>query len=423
MIIRKSTWGDLDRMMAIYAHARQFMAEHGNPNQWGPTHWPPEALIQSDIRAGDSYVCVDDGGEVVGTFYFVSGEGIEPTYRAIEDGKWLDDSPYGVVHRIASDGSRRGVGAFCIDWAYQQCGHLRIDTHGDNVVMQGLLRKLGFVHCGTIHVVEDDAPRLAFEKSEWAERQRDAREWGTPVTQDAFSRTQMLLGSAAMDALARSRVAVFGVGGVGGYVCEALARSGVGAFELIDSDRVGLTNLNRQIIATLDAMGRYKVDAMAARMRSINPNVDVAVRRCFFLPENADTFDFASYDYVVDAVDTVAAKLAIIERAKACGVPVISAMGAGNKLDPGRFRVSDIEQTHTCPLARVMRRELKKRGIARVKVVWSDEAPRRPVEAAGDRLGGEPRRRDVPGSTAFVPAVAGLMLAGEVVRDLAGVHE
>ena len=162
MNIRKSTEGDVGRIMEIYAAARAFMAAHGNPNQWGPTHWPPEALIQSDIRAGDSYVCVDDGGEVVGTFYFVCGEDIEPTYRAIEDGKWLDDSPYGVVHRIAADGSTKGVGAFCIQWALERCGHLRIDTHGDNKVMQNLLSKLGFTHCGTIFL-ESGAPRVAYE--------------------------------------------------------------------------------------------------------------------------------------------------------------------------------------------------------------------------------------------------------------------
>ena len=163
MEIRKSTERDFDRMMAIYARARQFMAEHGNPNQWGPTHWPPEALIHRDIAQGDSYVCVHEG-QVVGTFYFVSGRDIEPTYARITDGAWRDDGPSGVVHRIASDGSDRGVGAFCIEWAYAQCGHLRIDTHGDNVVMQGLLDKLGFVHCGTIYVEEDDYPRRAYEK-------------------------------------------------------------------------------------------------------------------------------------------------------------------------------------------------------------------------------------------------------------------
>lgn len=165
MQIRKSTEKDVARMMEIYAYARRFMAEHGNPNQWGPRNWPPEALIRSDIRDGNSYVCVNDADAVVGTFFFIQGKDIEPTYRVIKDGAWLDDSPYGVVHRIASDGSEKGVGRFCLDWAFEQCGHLRIDTHGDNTVMQGMLAKLGFVHCGTIYVYEDNDPRLAYEKT------------------------------------------------------------------------------------------------------------------------------------------------------------------------------------------------------------------------------------------------------------------
>ncbi|MBQ6346470.1 MAG: GNAT family N-acetyltransferase [Clostridia bacterium] len=164
MTIRHSTPQDLDRMMEIYAHARSFMAEHGNPNQWGPTQWPPRELIEQDIREGHSYVCVGDDGRVAGTFYFIQGMDVEPTYRNITDGAWLDDGPYGVVHRIATDGSARGVGAFCLNWAFGQCGHMRIDTHGDNAVMQRLLGKLGFIHCGTIHVEEDDFPRLAYEK-------------------------------------------------------------------------------------------------------------------------------------------------------------------------------------------------------------------------------------------------------------------
>ena len=164
MQIRKSTEQDLGRMLEIYAVARRFMAEHGNPNQWGPRGWPPEALLRRDIESGRSYVCLNDAGRVVGTFFFDQGADIEPTYRQIADGAWLDDGPYGVVHRIASDGSERGVGAFCLSWAYGQCGHLRIDTHGDNTVMQGLLGKLGFVHCGTIYVYEDNDPRLAYEK-------------------------------------------------------------------------------------------------------------------------------------------------------------------------------------------------------------------------------------------------------------------
>ena len=164
MQIRHSTEADFSRMMEIYEYARKYMADHGNPNQWGPTHWPPEDLIHRDIQSGDSYVCVNDEGTVIGTFYFIQGKDIEPTYRDITDGAWLDESPYGVVHRIAGDGSEKGIGAFCINWALQQCGHLRIDTHNDNIVMQNLLKKLGFVQCGTIYVLEDNNPRLAFEK-------------------------------------------------------------------------------------------------------------------------------------------------------------------------------------------------------------------------------------------------------------------
>lgn len=163
MQIRKATEADFDRIMEIYAAARSFMAEHGNPNQWGPTNWPPEELVRADIAAGKGYVC-DSGGRVVGVFYFDQGENIEPTYARIEGGSWIGDDRYGVVHRVASDGSVRGVGSACIEWAFAQCGHLRIDTHGDNAVMQGLLEKLGFTHCGTIYVEEDDYPRLAYEK-------------------------------------------------------------------------------------------------------------------------------------------------------------------------------------------------------------------------------------------------------------------
>ena len=237
---------------------------------------------------------------------------------------------------------------------------------------------------------------------------------------DQFSRTRLLLGDAALKALAASRVAVFGVGGVGGYVCEALARSGVGAFDLVDADEVALSNLNRQIIATRDTLGRPKVDVMRERMLSINPAADIRALCRFYLPESAAEFPFSEYDYIVDAVDTVAAKLSLAEQARDHGVPIISAMGAGNKLDPTRFRVSDISQTHTCPLARVMRRELRKRGIEHLKVVWSDEAPLSP---AGEGEGPAPGRRSVPGSTAWTPAVAGLVLAGEVVKDLTGIRE
>ena len=244
-----------------------------------------------------------------------------------------------------------------------------------------------------------------------------------------FSRTQLLIGEAAINKLQKSRVAVFGIGGVGGYVCEALVRSGVGAFDLVDDDKVCLTNLNRQIIATRKTVGKYKADVMKERMLDINPDVDVRIHRCFFLPENADDFPFDEYDYVVDAVDTVTAKIELILRAKAHNVPIISAMGAGNELDPGRFKIADIYQTSVCPLARVMRRELKKRHVKNLKVVYSDEQPIRPLEDMSISCrtgcicppGAQHKcteRRDIPGSTAFVPAVAGLMIAGEIVKDL-----
>ena len=229
--------------------------------------------------------------------------------------------------------------------------------------------------------------------------------------QEQFERTGLLLGVEAVESLAKKRVAVFGVGGVGGYVCEALVRSGIGIFDLIDKDVVDITNMNRQIIATIDTIGKYKTEVMAARMKSINPSVEVNVRNLFFLPENADTFPFSEYDYVVDAVDTVTAKIAIIMRAKEAGVPVISSMGAGNKLDPSGFKVADIYKTNVCPLAKVMRRELKNRGIKNLKVVYSEEIPVKRETKAGER-------KVAPGSVAWVPSVAGLTIAGEVVRDL-----
>ncbi len=222
-----------------------------------------------------------------------------------------------------------------------------------------------------------------------------------------------------MDKLSRSRVAVFGIGGVGGYVCEALSRSGVGAFDLVDSDRVSLTNLNRQIIATRKTIGQYKVDVMRERILDINPEAQIRVYRSFFLPENADSFPFGEYDYVVDAVDTVTAKLELIMRAREYGVPVISSMGAGNKLDAGAFQAADIYETKVCPLAKVMRRELKKRGVDHLKVVYSEETPLCPAdsqETGSEEVGASSRR--IPGSVAFVPSVAGLILAGEVVQDL-----
>lgn len=244
-----------------------------------------------------------------------------------------------------------------------------------------------------------------------------------------FSRTELLLGKEAMEKLAGSRVAVFGVGGVGGYVCEALVRSGVGAFDLIDDDKVCLTNLNRQIIATRKTVGKYKVDVMKERILDINPDTDVRIHKCFFLPENSGDFPFEEYDYVVDAVDTVTAKIELIMKAKELGVPVISSMGAGNKLDASRFQVADIYKTKVCPLAKVMRRELKKRGVKDLKVVYSEEEPIKPQEdmAISCRTncicppGAEHKcteRRAIPGSVAFVPSVAGLIIAGEVVKDL-----
>ncbi len=235
-----------------------------------------------------------------------------------------------------------------------------------------------------------------------------------------FSRTRLLLGDTAMTRLREARVAVFGIGGVGGYVCEALARSGVGALDLIDHDQVALTNLNRQIIATADTVGRDKVDVMRERILSINPEARVRVWKTFVLPENIGEFPFGEYDYAADALDTVAAKIAIAEAGKRTGTPVISSMGTGNKLDPGRLRIADLYETDVCPLARAMRRELRKRGIERLKVVYSDEEPLTP-----ERIEGEPeeirgRNRPVPGSVAFVPPAAGLMMAGEIIRDLAG---
>ena len=230
-----------------------------------------------------------------------------------------------------------------------------------------------------------------------------------------FSRTELLIGPEAMEKLRRSRVAVFGVGGVGGYVVEALARSGVGALDLIDNDVVSLTNLNRQIIATHATIGMRKVDAAAERVRDICPDIQVNRHNCFFLPENADSFDFTQYDYVVDAVDTVSAKAEIVLRAQAAGVPVISSMGTGNKLDPSRFRVADISATKVCPLARAMRNLLRRKGVKHLKVVYSEEEALKPLGEAEDAPQG---KRATPGSTAFVPAAAGLILAGEVVRDL-----
>ncbi len=236
---------------------------------------------------------------------------------------------------------------------------------------------------------------------------------------DEFSRTRMILGEEAMETLAKSRVAVFGVGGVGGYAVEALVRSGVGAIDIFDNDTVNITNLNRQIIATHDTIGQNKVDVMKDRALSINPRLKINAHNCFFMPENADNYDFAAYDYIIDAVDTVTAKLEIIVRAERSGVPVISCMGAGNKLDPTQFEVTDIYKTSVCPLARVMRRELKNRGINKLKVVYSKEKPIAPHDAEDGREE-NPDRRSIPASIAFVPSVAGLIAAGEVIKDLTG---
>lgn len=246
---------------------------------------------------------------------------------------------------------------------------------------------------------------------------------------DQFARTQLLLGVDAMNKLKNSRVAVFGVGGVGGYSVEALARSGVGAVDLIDDDKVCLTNINRQIIADVKTIGKYKVDVARDRILSINPRCKVTTYQCFYLPQNAKDFDFSQYDYVIDAVDTVTAKINLVMQANENGVPVISSMGAGNKLDPTAFVVSDIYKTDVCPLAKVMRRELKKRNIKKLKVVYSKEKPLIPIEDESISCrshcvcppGAERKctdRRTIPGSVAFVPSVVGLIIAGEVIKDL-----
>ena len=260
-----------------------------------------------------------------------------------------------------------------------------------------------------------------------ASRQKKKMNGGNLLNQ--FSRTELLLGKEAMNKLGNSRVAVFGIGGVGGYVCEALVRSGVGSFDLIDDDKVCLTNLNRQIIATRKTVGQYKTEVMRDRILEINPKADVRIHQCFYLPENASDFDFSEYDYVVDAVDTVTAKIELIMRAKESGTPIISSMGAGNKLDASAFRVADIYKTKVCPLAKVMRRELKKRGVKKLKVVYSEEQPIRPIEDMAISCRSHcicppgakhkcTERRDIPGSVAFVPSVVGLIIAGEVIKDL-----
>ncbi|PWJ50584.1 tRNA threonylcarbamoyladenosine dehydratase [Faecalicatena contorta] len=249
-----------------------------------------------------------------------------------------------------------------------------------------------------------------------------------------FSRTELIFGKDAMEKLAAARVAVFGIGGVGGYTVEALVRSGVGAVDLIDDDKVCLTNINRQLYATRKTVGKYKVDVAAERIAEINPDVTVRTYKTFYVPDTAGQFDFAEYDYVVDAIDTVTGKLALVENAGIAGTPIISSMGAGNKVDPTAFQVADIYKTSVCPLAKVMRRELKKRGIKKLKVVYSKEMPITPLDDTANSCRtncicppGTARkctqRRQVPGSNAFVPSVVGLIIAGEVIKDLVKMQE
>lgn len=238
------------------------------------------------------------------------------------------------------------------------------------------------------------------------------------IMPDRFSRTVLLYGDESIDILAKSRVAVFGVGGVGGYTVEALARSGIGCIDLIDNDKVALSNINRQIIATTSTVGQYKVDVAAARIKDINPEAVVKTYKTFYLPETSHEFDFTQYDYIVDAIDTVKGKIELVMKANECNTPIISSMGAGNKINPSAFEVADIYKTSVCPLARVMRTELKKRGIKKLKVVYSKEKPITPLTSIS--VGKSSGRRQTPGSTAFAPSVAGLIIAGEIINDLTG---
>ena len=235
---------------------------------------------------------------------------------------------------------------------------------------------------------------------------------------ERFSRTAALLGESAMEKLNKSKVAIFGIGGVGSYAFEALVRSGVGEIEIIDSDSVSLTNLNRQLIATEESVGKYKVDVAAERAKAINPDIKITTRRLFFDETTADSFDFSSYDYVIDAIDTVSSKIALILKAQDAGVKIISSMGTGNKLDPTKFLIADIFKTSVCPLARVMRSELRKRGVKQLKVLYSKEEPIKAL--ASDES--TPKTRHAPASIAFVPSVAGLIIAGEVIRELAEIQ-
>ena len=230
------------------------------------------------------------------------------------------------------------------------------------------------------------------------------------MEENQFERTALLLGKASVERLARKRVAVFGVGGVGGFVCEGLVRAGIGAIDIVDKDIVAISNINRQLIALHSTVGKNKVDVLEERLKDINKNLIIKKYKCFFLPETSETFDFREYDYVVDAIDTVTGKIELILKVKEAGVPIISAMGAGNKLEPAGFQVSDIYKTSVCPLARVMRRELKKRGVEKLKVVYSKEEPIKPQFEEGEEV--------VPGSVSFVPPALGLIIAGEIVKDL-----
>jgi len=230
------------------------------------------------------------------------------------------------------------------------------------------------------------------------------------MEESQFSRTELLLGEKSVEKLAKKRIAVFGVGGVGGFVCEGLVRAGIGEIDIIDKDTVSVSNLNRQLIALHSTVGQNKVDVLEKRLKDINPKLILRKYKCFFLPETSDNFDFKQYNYVVDAIDTVTGKIELVLKAEEAGVPIISAMGAGNKLDPTAFQMADIYKTSVCPLARVMRRELKKRGIEKLKVVYSKEEPVKPVFAEGEET--------VPGSVSFVPSVMGLIIAGEIVKEL-----
>ena len=253
-----------------------------------------------------------------------------------------------------------------------------------------------------------------------------ARKGKVKTMLNRYSRTELIFGKEAMEKLRASRVAVFGIGGVGGYTVEALARSGVGTLDLIDDDRVCLTNINRQIYATEKTLGQYKTDAAAERICDIDPEIKVNVHKTFYGPDTAAEFDFSEYDYVVDAIDTVTGKIALVIHAKEAGTPIISSMGAGNKVDPTAFEVADIYKTSVCPLAKVMRHELKRRGVKKLKVVYSKEQPIAPICCEGSQASADPsdgraeHRRQIPGSTAFVPSVVGLIIAGEVVKDLIG---